>query len=185
MGELAQRRDPTRWQGDRGKEGEGMTRAILLSMLLAATAQAEFGVDLRLDPIPPIPMSQPDPQTTAERLAWMADHQAMWEHIRDTQVEWVWFAGVMRPCDGDSFYWPDSLTIRLGESAAMEVIASQGRVDGSMPLIHVWPGGQPMWFTDIETEWPSGKKCAIYVAFPRGEHPKIRERVEVIPCPSE
>ncbi len=149
----------------------------------ADTGNLNFGLWLRAKPVPSIPWDAPDAAsatTSAEKLAVMANlGHAVWARVRETQDRYRWFAGevVPRTSVDDEFCWPAEQRLALVVSdservAAVEMIATEGApFIGNqlrpMPLIPISPGGARLRFSDFLTEFPSGAKCAVYVAFPR------------------
>lgn len=140
-----------------------------------------FGLWLRAKPVPSIPLNAPDApdaMTSGEKLALLADHgHAVWLRVRETQDDYCWFAGEVEPAVGArEFIWPSTqqlaLVLRDGRRVpAREIVATQGHplvggVPGPMPIISIYPAGIRLRFEDFMTEFPSGAKCAIYVAFP-------------------
>jgi hypothetical protein len=149
----------------------------------ADTGDLNYDLWLRAKPVPSIPWNAPeasDATTSAQKLAVMADFgHAIWTHVRETQDRYRWFAGeiVPRADLADEFLWPGEQCLALvaddgARIPAAEIIATRGapfigRQPRSMPLIPISPAGARLKFSDILTEFPSGAKCAIYVAFPR------------------
>jgi hypothetical protein len=149
----------------------------------ADTGSLNYGLWLRAKPVPFIPWDAPDAAdatTAAQKLAVMADFgHAIWVRVRETQDLYRWFAGeiVPRTSRADEFLWPaeQRLALIVADGAripAAEIIATQGapfvgRQPRAMPLIEIAPAGARLKFSDILSEFPSGAKCAVYVAFPR------------------
>ena len=149
----------------------------------ADTGDLNYDLWLRAKPVPSIPWDAPDAAdatTSGQKLAVMADFgHAIWTHVRETQDLYRWFAGEIVPrasLEGE-FLWPGEQRLALvaddgARIPAAEIIATRGapfvgRQPRSMPLIAISPAGARLKFSDILTEFPSGAKCAIYVAFPR------------------
>jgi hypothetical protein len=149
----------------------------------ADTGNLNYGLWLRAKPVPSIPWDALDASnatTSAEKLAVMANlGHAIWARVRETQDRYRWFAGevVPRTSVDDEFCWPaeQGLALVVGDSArvaAAEIIATEGppfigNQLRPMPLIPISPSGARLRFKDFLTEFPSGAKCAVYVAFPR------------------
>jgi hypothetical protein len=149
----------------------------------ADTGTLNYGIWLRVKPVPSIPWDAPDAAdatTSGEKLAVLANSgHAIWVRVRETQDLYRWFAGEIVPRAGveDEFCWPAGQGLALvvtggARVAAAEIIATQGapfvgRQPRAMPLIAIAPAGARLKFSDILSEFPSGAKCAVYVAFPR------------------